>query len=145
MPEATGRVDDAGRDSFDRTWNAACGLPSSRATRDLVGDRALRHVLQFHGLAMNGDLHHAISSGADIRHHAVAGYRRFGLDAVADVVVQGMELLDHATGDVLDESLDSPMADLDSAYNRLLPSDSVLFNAVRAYWHDHREEFVNRE
>jgi hypothetical protein len=136
-------VDNSGFTPFDRTWNAACQLPSSAAAEhDLEGDRTLRQVVSFHGLVMNGGLEHAISDGPGLHRQALAGYRLFGLEAVADIVERGIDLVEHPMSDL--EALDSAHEELDDLYSELLPSDSVLVSAVQRYWEEHRDQFADR-
>jgi hypothetical protein len=138
-------VDNSGFTPFDLTWNAACGLPTSApAEHDLEGDRTLRQVLSFHSLVMNGGLEHAISDGPGIHHQAPAGYRQFGLEAVADLVERGIDLVEHPPSDLTNEALDSAHEELDDLYSELLPSDEVLVVAVRRYWDEHTDQFADR-
>jgi hypothetical protein len=68
-----------------RTWNRAC---STSGLLPLEGDLALSELLRLHGRIMNGGVQHGIE-GFDSQDwpFALEAYRLFGLDDVADFLI----------------------------------------------------------
>ena len=66
----------------DRVWNRAASQGGGEFAR--AGDEALTALLRFHGLAMNGGVHHALEvlDDADLE-AAIRGYEYFGMAKVA--------------------------------------------------------------
>jgi hypothetical protein len=103
----------------DMIWNRACGQDP---VRSLPGDRALADLLRAHGLAMNGGVLHAVEClGPGELSDAEAGYRFYGLDAVASLLSRARSILE-AGGE-----LGSHEPLLDREYAAQIPSDSSLF------------------
>src|SRR5262249_40402009 len=97
-------------------WNRACG---EDPLRSLHGDRALADMLRAHGLVMNGGVLHAVDClTASELSDAEAGYRFYGLDAVATVLFRARRIVE-AGGDLRDHD-----QDLDALYADMIPSDS---------------------
>lgn len=102
---------------LDHIWNRAALENGGSAPRE--GDRALAALLRFHGLVMNGGVHHATEAlSEDERRAAAARFRFFQLHEIAD-------LLEHATVVV---SIDDTVQD--GQYAAIIPSDSFLFDRV---------------
>lgn len=92
-----------------RIWNRAA--LDGRGPFPRAGDRALAALLYCHGYVMNGGVDHACEClTAKELQLACEGYRRYGLEDVADLLVAAPR----------DERTD------DSAYARSVPSDSAL-------------------
>src|ERR1700686_4025963 len=76
----------------DMIWNRACGEDPLRA---FPGDRALADLLRAHGLAMNGGVLHAVEClTASELSNAEAGYRFYGLDPAAALLIRARTILD---------------------------------------------------
>lgn len=104
----------------DLIWNRAC----FGGHRQRVGDVGLAALLEFHGLAMNGGVLHAIEClGSDRLTQVCEGFRYFGFDAVA------ADLEEAATA--LDEH-DSFEEEMDQRYALHVSGDQVLVNAFEA-------------
>jgi hypothetical protein len=109
-------------------WNRACegggGSPQQ-------GDRALAALIAFHSLAMNGGVLDACEClGAEGVSASAAGYRFFGLDSVADLVLRAKEIAESR------DDLAGHEARLDRDYASLVPDDAFL---ARQF-----EDFFNR-
>jgi hypothetical protein len=102
----------------DMVWNRACG---EDRLRSFPGDRALADLLRAHGLAMNGGVLHAVEClTAEELTDAEAGYRFYGLAAVASLLSRARKLFE--TGDDLERNEQQ----LDGQYADMIPSDSSL-------------------
>lgn len=122
------------RDLFEQqVWNVACQVDGGRPARQ--GDEALRAVVAFHGLTMNGGLAHSASAGAHLAPAAITTLRAYGLTQLADVVAEVVELL-------ADPEQEERVEELDDRYNELLPTDQHLADAAFDYWRHHRDEFA---
>lgn len=79
-------------DNATRVWNRACDY-SFQPTRS--GDKLLKTVIQFDGLAQNGGLGHAIDvTESDEVAQAVLGLRQLGLLDAARLVEEALALDD---------------------------------------------------
>lgn len=85
------------------------------------GDKALRDMLSFHGVAMNGGVLHAlqIEDRAAID-AAISGYAYFGFSEVSDFIDKAATTI---LGDFDPDELEPK---LDKAYGELIPDDSTL-------------------
>jgi hypothetical protein len=109
MPELT---------QANMVWNRACGEDPLRA---FPGDRALADLLRAHGLAMNGGVLHAVEClTASELCNAKAGYRFYGLDAAAALLIRARTILDK------DDDLEFHVHQLDGQYTDIVPDDSSL-------------------
>ena len=101
----------------DMIWNRACGEDPLRV---LPGDRALTDLLRAHGLVMNGGVLHAIECmSAQELSDAEAGYRYYGLDEVASLLLRARAVF--TTDDLGDHE-----QQLDGEYAHLIRSDDYL-------------------
>ncbi|HEY2412856.1 MAG TPA: hypothetical protein VGI40_11470 [Pirellulaceae bacterium] len=102
----------------DLIWNRACGDDPLRST---PGDRALADLLRAHGLTMNGGVLHAVEclTTSDLS-NAQSGYRFFGLNAAASLLVYARAILDAGA------DLDFHERQLDQQYVSLVPCDSFI-------------------
>jgi hypothetical protein len=126
-----------------QVWNRACA--DNGLANPTAGDHALAAMLLAHGLVMNGGVLDAVEI-MDERQlaAAIAGYRFFGFDQVADLLSQTKEFLKAGTADpnelerftingvevvLLEE--DNHLGDLepqlDLDYHGHIPDDSSLF------------------
>lgn len=122
------------RELFEqRVWNFACQVDGAGLGRQ--GDEALRAVVAFHGLTMNGGLSHSTDAGAHLASQAIATLRAYGLTELADVVAEAVELQ-------TDPEQEERVEELDDRYNALLPTDQHLADAAFGYWRRHREDFA---
>jgi len=100
-------------------WNRAC---EGNAACLSPGDRALEATAAFHSVAMNGGVLHALEHfGPDELEDAESGYRFFGLESVANLLIEAKSI--SKAGD----DLDLWEAELDRRYGALVPDDSALF------------------
>ncbi len=116
-------------------WNRA---GESLALDPRPGDLALEEMLLFHGLAMNGGVLHACESlGAEgVLDGAQAGYRYFGLGAVADLIDDGTVMPDTAGGD------DPWRDDLTTRYRSIVPDDAALWARFEIMFRAHPADFA---
>lgn len=115
------------RDDVDRIWNRALG-PADGADRD--GDAALRAVLEFHSMAMNGGVLHAIQrTPAGELARAREAYRLYGFAGVAGLIATPID------EDADPDDLDDLEEELDGAYADDIPGDETLRRAVEAHIH----------
>ncbi|MGD0959893.1 MAG: hypothetical protein ABSB19_08805 [Methylomonas sp.] len=99
-------------------WNRAALDAGGDDPRE--GDSALAALLLLHGMAMNGGVDHAIDVLSSEEYAmALAGYRYYGLERVADVLERAR--------DATDAELDL----LDTEYSELVPQDETLVQAFR--------------
>ncbi len=119
----------------NQVWNRAAlqeGRPSYRA-----GDRALADMLLAHSLAMNGGVHHSAEVLSRSEWDAAqAGYRYFGLDAVAALLATIRSQSDR--GEITDEE----EAHANEEYSRLIPDDESLTSRFEAIFATRRLEFA---
>lgn len=89
--------------------------------RSLPGDRALADLLRAHSLVMNGAVLHAVEClTASESSDAEAGYRFYGLDAVADLLSRARTTLE------TDDDLGVHEQLLDGHYADIIPADGSL-------------------
>lgn len=118
----------------DLIWNRAC--LGKMASLSSPGDRALRGLLSFHNLTMNGGVLHALEVlGLTELEDAKSGYRFFGLEAVADFLNEAKSISMTA------EDLGSWEAKLDRRYDALVP-DSTLVACFESKLRRNRSEFA---
>jgi hypothetical protein len=102
----------------DMIWNRACG---DDPLRTLPGDRALRDMIQAHGLVMNGGVFHAVEClTADQLSAAQDGFRFYELEEAASLLTRARQLFE------ADENLGEYEHELDVEYAAVIPSDSSL-------------------
>ena len=119
----------------DKIWNRACLREFSNPG---PGDRALGDLLLFHGLAMNGGVLHAIECcSADELRKAAAGYAFYGFAGVEPLIERGR--IGFARGD--ETELDRLEAELDRAYEALIPTDQALADAFELHFAAHPEGY----
>lgn len=111
----------------DKIWNrAAEGLGGED------GDDALAALLVVHGMVMNGGLVNALEVVDEEQlHAAIEGYRFFGLDEAADLIVETQAALDD---DADPETLE---ATKDGEFYDIVPDDDTVYDAFLA---KHEEE-----
>lgn len=102
----------------NKIWNRACFCSGPT---QYAGDRALADLLTAHGLTMNGGVLHAVEclTGAQLA-AATAAYRFFGLDLVAELLLDARRVFEMNVG------LEDAESKLDSRYAELIPDDSLL-------------------
>jgi hypothetical protein len=128
-----------------RVWNRAC----SDFEPQLPGDGALKAVLAFHGLVMNGGLEYAVDTDVEAAVPAVAGFRHLGADQLAEVVDRARVIVSRLGTsndevDVLDLSereLDE-LHQLDERYGELVPLDDALVKIFECHYSEHRAEYA---
>ncbi len=104
----------------DLIWNRAATENGGNAPSR--GDIALSALLSAHGLAMNGGVLHAAELlTEDNLKAALDGYRFFGLDAVAELLVRARHLVGGGG------ELDVIEHQLDAEYEQYVPCDSELY------------------
>ncbi len=110
-------------------WNRAC---FGTAVEPRAGDMALAALIRAHGLMMNGGVFHAIEthSAVELR-EAIAGFRFFGLEAVAEFLERAYRTPRTDWGRLEGET--------DRKYGRLVPSDSFLSSAFERHFAVHRD------
>lgn len=113
----------------DRIWNRAALESGGRDARE--GDRALSALLLFHGLVMNGGLGHGCTAVDDDDFiAAIAGYRYFGFDKLADFLESIANLPEEQIEEINDE------------YCKFVPDDSALAETFEAYYHSNPSAFA---
>src|SRR5438094_245227 len=118
----------------DMIWNRACG---GDALRSLRGDRALADLLRVHGLAMNGGVLHAIEClTASELSDAEAGYRFYGLDGVASMLLRARTIFEMGV------DLGTHEQQLDRQYAAMIPSDSSLVERFEKRLKSHPSEYA---
>lgn len=116
----------------DSIWNrAAEGLGGED------GDDALAAMLVLHGMVMNGGLVNALDViDEEQLHAAVEGYRFFGLDEAADLIVETQgELEDDADPESLEATRDGEFYDI-------VPDDETVYDAFLARLREEPEAFA---
>jgi hypothetical protein len=104
----------------DLIWNRA--TMENGGKNPCCGDIALSSLLHAHGLIMNGGVLNAVELlTADELSAAQDGFRFFGLDAAAELLLRSCRLVT-AGGDL---SADEPK--LDAEYAQHIPDDSALY------------------
>jgi hypothetical protein len=117
----------------DRIWNRACG---NDPLRTLPGDRALADLLRAHNLAMNGGVLHAVEClSASELSDAESGYRFYGLDAAASLLLRAKTNLD------TDEDLEFYEGRLDGEYANIIPNDTSLNRAFERHFQDNPSDY----
>lgn len=119
----------------DLIWNRAC--LGNMASLSSPGDQALRGMLSFHNLAMNGGVLHALEVlGPAELEVAKSGYRFFGLEVVADFLGEANSISMTA------EDLSLWEVKLDKDYDALVPDDSTLVACFETKLRCNRSEFA---
>ena len=130
-----------GMRASDLVWNRAAeefdigpGMPP--------GDAALAALLLCHGMAMNGGFLHACQGlEPDELARAVAGYRFFGLDEVADLAVEvarraaELDPADHDAAERLE-------IESNQRFYELVPGDEAVARAFEAHFDRHPEDYA---
>lgn len=106
----------------------------SGGSKARVGDRALADLLLAHGMVMNGGVGHALQAlSSDELAAAAAGYRFFGLDAVASLLEYSVT----ATEDEVDQA--------DARYGAHIQSDQTLVDRFEALYSASPQDFASIE
>ena len=117
----------------DRVWNRAATQGGGKSPMD--GDKALSSLLLFHGLAMNGGVHHALEVMEPAELEAArAGFNYFGLSDVAAY----LEKTDRAP---LAEWTDSSEVEANAAYSRMVPNDDHLARHFESDFSQRRDAY----
>lgn len=118
----------------DLIWNRAC---EGGGPNPCNGDRALCALLKAHGLAVNGGVLHAVEClSASELSDAQAGYRVYGLDAAASLLVRAKAVFD------ADDDLEFHEAKLDRDYAEVIPDDSSLVARFEEHLRSHPSEYA---
>lgn len=114
-------------DDVDGIWNRALG-PAGAGER--AGDGALRAVLAFHNIAMNGGVLHAMRQTPPGELAAAReGYRSYGFTDIDKLLAMRIDEDEEADPDNLDDLEE----ELDDAYGDAIASDETLLRAVEAH------------
>ena len=117
----------------DRVWNRAAMQAGGTSPRE--GDKALTALLLFHGLAMNGGVHHALEClGASELEAAKHGFEHYGLVDVA-------AFLACTDAPPLVEWTDVSEAAANESYMRMVPDDDYLARRFEAAFNEHPDEY----
>lgn len=114
----------------------------NRALRDQTvflrsGDRALEAMVGFHSVAMNGGVLHSIEHfGVEELPDIAAAYCLFGLDKVADLLIEAEQF--SKTG----EDIGSLEVELDKRYGKAVYNDEALFQRFETYFRQNPSEFA---
>jgi hypothetical protein len=104
----------------DKIWNRAC---ENEFPTPKIGDKALSDLLQFHGLSMNGGLHHGAEclTKSELE-EAVAGYNYFELSTFEPII---RAVIEEVEKDIFDESIEYDLQYDDGNI------DQVIFDAFK--------------
>src|SRR5262245_34708977 len=118
----------------DLVWNRAC-LGDAAAL--LSGDRALRAMLTFHNIAMNGGVLHALEHfDPDVLERAKSGYQFFNLDGIADLLSEAK------AASIADDDMNQWEVELDTRYHAIAPDDATLVARFEMVFRDRPAEFA---
>ena len=118
-------------EDVDGIWNRALG-PAGAGER--AGDAALRAVLAFHNMAMNGGVLHALQQTLPGELVAAReGYRSYGFVEIDKLLAMRIDELEDEDADP--DDLDDLEEELDDAYGDAIASDETLLRAVEAHIH----------
>jgi hypothetical protein len=122
----------------DNIWNRAAIERGGSSPR--TGDVALAALLRLHSQAMSSGLLHAVTDGLSPEEieAALAGYRYFGLDDVAQIVESVASQAQIAS----DDELDTLEGEADFRYGEAVPQDAFLVGAFEARATQTPEEFA---
>jgi hypothetical protein len=110
------------QETADKIWNRAC-LDDGRY-EPMAGDKALTALLYAHGLIMNGGVDHAMEIMSDSEAIvAIAGFRFFGLEAVAILLETGKGNESDKDREYLEIANDSALGSAFEAYFKKSPQD----------------------
>ena len=119
----------------EKVWNRAA--LESGGDSPGPGDRALASLLTFHGLVMNGGVHHALEclEPADLL-AAADGYSFFGLNDVAVFLRRAHE------DPVLSTWTDETELAANRQYDEMVPDDSHLVRCFEFVFREHSKQFT---
>ncbi len=120
----------------DQVWNRAA--MESGGDSPGPGDRALTSLLLLHGLAMNGDIHHAIDClSQEELAAAIEGFSYFGFDEFSSWIGNSAHdpLLAEWTDDAEGLAIDR--------YAELIPDDAALVVRFEALYRERPSEFAS--
>lgn len=118
----------------DQIWNRAAQGGGDSPGR---GDRALASLLLFHGLAMNGGIHHAIEClESDEFADAIQGFAYFGFDNFTAWLCAA------STDPLLKEWTDETEIAALYRYAELIPDDDCLVTRFEAVYQERTSEFA---
>jgi hypothetical protein len=125
----------------DAVWNRACDWYANPSDAG-PGDLALRDMIYFNGLAMNGGPLHAWETAAeDGTTAALAAYRFFDLEEAASVVAWLLDAV--KTVDLADaDAAESVELQANERYYAAVPDDEVLVAAFEATYGQSPASFV---
>jgi hypothetical protein len=116
-----------------RIWNRACSGPLSLAK----GDVALNELLRLDGRIMNGGVQYGIEGfEAEEWTFALEAYRLFGLDDVADFLIDAKKKVQAA------EDAGALEGELNTHYYTLVDHGDRIFDAFAAVLRSHPELFA---
>jgi hypothetical protein len=129
----------------DRIWNRALDLDYQP---ELRGDRALKDVLGFHSLAMNGGFSHSLEVDFGQASRAAKGLHLFGHEVAAGLIDRGCALVaPFAESDQDFDLLHLPEAsleeldELDATYGAEI-DDAEIERCFTTYLAGHPDEFA---
>jgi hypothetical protein len=132
------------RDDADLIWNRSLDLDFEPTAE---GDRALKAVLGFHSLAMNGGLGHSLETDFAQARQAADGFRFFGANELGLLVDEACKVVERLarngafdTVDLTDDE-DARLQELESRYGVLVPSDGHLELIFHGYLAAYAEQF----
>lgn len=125
----------------DRVWNRAAMERGGEHPRQ--GDTALAALLSLHNLAMSGGLLDAIGRHSPEQiDEAVSGFRYFGLDDAAAVVLSIVEQAASVDMDAEPEAAGRLEAEADGRYDSAVPQDSTLVAHFERVFRERRDAFA---
>lgn len=118
----------------DKIWNRAC-LAREEALR--AGDSALKALLRFHGVAMNGGVLHSVEfwSPEELA-TAQDGYRYFGFKVIAELISAAQEALCQGQDSEPLEEI------LEHEYTAEIPDDETLAKVFEAHYKRSPESYA---
>lgn len=127
-------------------WNRAASIELAADARE--GDRALHHVLEFHGYVMNGGLDHALDVMGHEAQRAIAGWEFLDRQDVADLLREALGVVPDmpedadARQDFFIDGWTEVQAEAIEALGQRYPGDDVIEHAFSGCLNEDPDAFA---